>query len=37
MPGDPVSGALLEDESVAVPGGKNLSLVAHLNDPGNRR
>ena len=33
-PGDPVGSALLEDKSVAVPGGKNLSLVAHLNGSG---
>ncbi|MGW4527994.1 DUF4397 domain-containing protein [Amycolatopsis sp. NPDC004378] len=30
-PGDPVSSALLENKSLAVPGGKNLSLVAHLD------
>lgn len=33
-PGDPVGSALLEDKSVAVPGGKNLSLVAHLDGAG---
>jgi len=33
-PGDPVGSALLEDKSVAVPAGKNLSLVAHLDGSG---
>ena len=33
-PGDPVGEALLEDKSLQVPGGKNLSLVAHLNGSG---
>jgi hypothetical protein len=33
-PGDPVGSALLEDKSVAVPGGRNLSLVAHLDTAG---
>ncbi|WP_155546700.1 DUF4397 domain-containing protein [Amycolatopsis camponoti] len=30
-PGEPVSSALLENKTLAVPGGKNLSLVAHLD------
>jgi len=33
-PGDPVGSALLEDKSLQVPGGKNLSLVAHLDGSG---
>jgi hypothetical protein len=33
-PGDPVGSALLEDKSLQVPGGKNLSVVAHLNGSG---
>jgi hypothetical protein len=33
-PGDPVGSALLEDKSVEVPGGKNLSLIAHLDGSG---
>jgi hypothetical protein len=33
-PGDPVGSAILEDKSVDVPGGKNLSLVAHLDGSG---
>jgi len=33
-PGDPVGSAILEDKAVAVPGGKNLSLVAHLDAAG---
>jgi LPXTG-motif cell wall-anchored protein len=33
-PGDPVGKALLEDKSLRVPGGKNLSVVAHLNGSG---
>jgi hypothetical protein len=33
-PGDPVGSALLEDKSLKVPGGKNLSLVAHLDGSG---
>ncbi|MEA5363480.1 DUF4397 domain-containing protein [Amycolatopsis sp., V23-08] len=30
-PGEPASSALLENKSLSVPGGKNLSLVAHLD------
>jgi len=33
-PGDPLGSAILEDKAVAVPGGKNLSLVAHLDAAG---
>ncbi|GIF23273.1 hypothetical protein BJ973_000371 [Actinoplanes tereljensis] len=33
-PGEPVSSALLENKSLQVPGGKNLSLVAHLDGSG---
>ena len=33
-PGDPVGSALLQDKSLRVPGGKNLSLVAHLDGSG---
>jgi LPXTG-motif cell wall-anchored protein len=33
-PGAAVGSPLLEDKSVAVPGGKNLSLVAHLDGSG---
>ena len=33
-PGDPVSSAILENKTLAVPGGKNLSLVAHLDAAG---
>lgn len=33
-PGDPVGSALLEEKSLKVPGGKNLSLVAHLDGSG---
>jgi hypothetical protein len=33
-PGDPVGSALLEDKSLKVPGGKNLSVVAHLDGSG---
>lgn len=33
-PGDPVDSAILEDKSVTVPGGKNISLVAHLDADG---
>ncbi|QKV80307.1 DUF4397 domain-containing protein [Amycolatopsis sp. Hca4] len=30
-PGEPASNPLLENKALAVPGGKNLSLVAHLD------
>jgi hypothetical protein len=33
-PGDPVTSAILENKALAVPGGKNLSLVAHLDAAG---
>jgi Domain of unknown function (DUF4397) len=33
-PGDPVGSAILEDKTLAVPGGKNISLVAHLDADG---
>jgi hypothetical protein len=33
-PGDPVGRALLQDKSLQVPAGKNLSLVAHLDGSG---
>jgi hypothetical protein len=33
-PGDPVSSAILENKAVAVPAGKNLSLVANLDTSG---
>jgi hypothetical protein len=33
-PGDPVSSAILENKTVAVPAGKNLSLVANLDTAG---
>jgi len=33
-PGDPVGSAILENKTLAVPGGKNLSLVAHVDAAG---
>ncbi len=33
-PGDPVTSAILENKTVAVPAGKNLSLVANLDTAG---
>lgn len=33
-PGDPVASAILENKTLAVPGGKNLTLVAHLDAEG---
>ncbi|WP_410626932.1 DUF4397 domain-containing protein [Amycolatopsis sp. cmx-8-4] len=33
-PGEPATNAILENKSLAVPGGKDLSLVAHLDTGG---
>jgi hypothetical protein len=33
-PGEPVTSAILQNKTLAVPGGKNLTLVAHLNEAG---
>lgn len=33
-PGDPLSKAALDDKALVVPSGKNISVVAHLNNSG---